>query len=116
MEFNGFWVKHTCVDAHIQKIGYTLHVHLGFAYIYMYAKCGSLNAARMIVKQTIDPNVVLLILTMEAVRLFKLMIKEGIKPNEDTFMVVLNVYSHAGFIEKACKYLSLMKEVYCIKP
>lgn len=38
-----FWVKHTCADAHIQKIGYTLHVHLGFAYIYMYAKCGSLN-------------------------------------------------------------------------
>lgn len=40
--------------------------------------------------------------------------KEGIRPNEDTFVVVLNVCSHAGFIEKACKYLSLMKEVYCI--
>jgi pentatricopeptide repeat protein len=114
------------IHAHIQKIGYTLDVHLGSSHIDMYAKCGSLNAAWMIFKQTNDPNVVLWTSMIsacalhgqgrEAIRLFELMIKEGIKPNEVTFVVVLNACSHAGLIEEGCNIFSLMKEVYGIKP
>ncbi|CAL8166973.1 unnamed protein product [Prunus armeniaca] len=114
------------IHAHIQKIGYKTDVHLGSSYIDMYAKCGSLNDAWMIFKQTCDLNVVLwtsMISALalhgqgkEAVRLFKLMIQEGIKPNEVSFVVVLNACSHAGLLEEGCKYFSLMKEVYGIKP
>ncbi|PRQ41539.1 putative tetratricopeptide-like helical domain, DYW domain-containing protein [Rosa chinensis] len=114
------------IHAVVQKIGYILDVHLGSCYIDMYAKCGSLSDALMIFEQTIDPNVVLWTSTIsacalhgqgkEAIRLFELMIREGIKPNEVTFVVVLNACSHAGLIEEGFKYFSLMKEVYGIKP
>ncbi|KAM0992497.1 hypothetical protein ACFX13_010900 [Malus domestica] len=114
------------IHAHIQKIGYKIDVHLGSSYIDMYAKCGSLNDARMIFKQTGDLNVVLWTSMIsacalhgqgkEAVQLFELMIKEGIKPNEVSFVVVLNACSHAGLLEEGFKYFSLMKEVYGIKP
>ncbi|TQD80453.1 hypothetical protein C1H46_033966 [Malus baccata] len=102
------------IHAHIQKIGYKIDVHLGSSYIDMYAKCGSLNDARMIFKQTDDLNVVLWTSMIsacalhgqgrEAVQLFELMIKEGIKPNEVSFVVVLNACSHAGLLEEGFKW------------
>ncbi|XP_050384258.1 putative pentatricopeptide repeat-containing protein At3g23330 [Argentina anserina] len=114
------------IHALVQKIGYKLDVHLASCYIDMYAKCGSLSDAWMIFKQTFHPDVVLWTSMIsacavhgqgkEAVRLFELMLREGIKPNEVTFVVVLNACSHAGLIKEGCNYFSLMKEVYGIKP
>ncbi|KAL6132424.1 hypothetical protein ACLB2K_064667 [Fragaria x ananassa] len=109
-----------------QKVGYISDVHLSSCYIDMYAKCGSLTDAWMIFTLTHDPNVVLWTSMIsacalhgqgkEAAQLFELMIREGMKPNEVTFVVVLNACSHAGLIEEGSKYFSLMKEVYGIKP
>lgn len=52
----------------------------------------------------------------EAIHIFELMIKEGIKPNEISFTVVLTACSHAGLLEEGCNYFRLMKEVYHIEP
>ncbi|KAL5566741.1 hypothetical protein UlMin_029905 [Ulmus minor] len=114
------------IHGYIQKIGHRLDFHLASSLVDMYSKCGSLEDARMIFKQTTDANVVLWTSMIsafalhgkgqEAVQLFELMIKEGIKPNEISFVVVLTACSHAGLLEEGCKYFHLMKENYHIKP
>lgn len=114
------------IHALIQKIGHEIDFHIGSALVDMYSKCGSLEDARMIFKQTISPNVVSWTSMIsacalhgqgcEAIQLFELMIRVGIEPNEISFTVVLAACSHAGLLEEGCKIFHLMKEVYRIKP
>lgn len=114
------------VHAYIQKIGHSIDVHLGSSLTDMYSKCGSLDDARMIFKQTTNPNVVswtsmisscaLYGQGKEAVQLFELMLKEGTKPNEISFLMVLTACNHAGLLEEGCKVFNLMKEVYGFNP
>ncbi|XWS42932.1 hypothetical protein CRYUN_Cryun16bG0056200 [Craigia yunnanensis] len=114
------------VHALIQKIGHKVDAYLGSSLIDMYAKCGNLDDAQMIFKQTNDMNVVLLTSMIsscalhgqgsEALRLFEFLTSEGITPNEVTFIGVLTACSHAGLVEEGCRYFRLMKEVYGIKP
>ncbi|XP_015875769.3 pentatricopeptide repeat-containing protein At4g21065-like [Ziziphus jujuba] len=114
------------VHAYIQKIGHNIDVHLGSSLTDMYSKCGSLDDARMVFKQTTNPNVVLWTSMIsacalngqgkEAVQLFELMIKEGTKPNKISFLMVLTACNHAGLLEEGCKYFSLMEEVYGFNP
>ncbi|KAG6661645.1 pentatricopeptide repeat-containing protein At4g21065-like isoform X1 [Carya illinoinensis] len=114
------------IHAYIQKVGYTLDVYLSSSLVYMYAKCGSLDDAWKIFKQTVHPNVVLWTAMItgsalhgqgrKAIWLFEQMVHEGIKPNEVTFVGVLTACSHAGLLEEGSKYFRLMKEVYGIKP
>ena len=48
--------------------------------------------------------------TQEAIDKFNEMIKFGIKPNNVTFLVVLNACSHAGLISEATKLIQMMNE------
>ncbi|OMO72944.1 hypothetical protein COLO4_27385 [Corchorus olitorius] len=114
------------VHALFHKTGLKVDAHLGSSLIDMYAKCGNLDDAQMIFKQTSDRNVVLWTSMIsgcaihgqgrEVVQKFESMISEGIKPNEVTFIGVLTACSHAGLIEEGCRYFRLMKEVYGFKP
>lgn len=114
------------VHAHIEKIGHRIDAHLGSSLIDMYVKCGNLDDAWMVFKQTKDVNVVLLTSIIsgfamhgqgrKAVSLFKSMKNEGIKPNEVTFVAVLTACSHAGLLDEGSRYFRLMKEVYAINP
>ncbi|XVF56449.1 hypothetical protein PTKIN_Ptkin06aG0121400 [Pterospermum kingtungense] len=114
------------VHALIQKTGHKVDAYLGSSLIDMYGKCGNLDDARMIFKQTNDKNVVLWTSMIsscalhgqgrEAVQLFEFWASEGIRPNEVTFIGVLTACSHAGLVEEGCRYFKLMKEVYGIKP
>ncbi|XVF30331.1 hypothetical protein REPUB_Repub16aG0047900 [Reevesia pubescens] len=114
------------VHALIQKIGHKVDAHLGSSLIDMYGKCGNLDDAKMIFKQTSDMNVVLCTSMIsscslhgqggEAFRLFEFLTSEGIMPNEVTFIGVLTACCHAGLVEEGCRYFRLMKEVYGIKP
>lgn len=54
--------------------------------------------------------------SQEALDLFLKMQKEGVKPNQVTFVGVLNACSSAGLIEEGCMYFKLMTEVFGIKP
>ncbi|KAG8487199.1 hypothetical protein CXB51_020770 [Gossypium anomalum] len=110
----------------VQKMGHKLDAHLGSSLIDMYAKCGNLDDAERIFKQTNDMNVVLWTSMVysyalhgrgrEAVQLFEFSMSRGLLPNEVTFIGVLTACSHAGLVEEGCRYFRLMKEVYGIKP
>lgn len=114
------------VHGYIQKTGYELDVFLGSSIIDMYAKSGSFNDSWLIFDQAKTRNVVLWTSMIsgcalhgqgrEAVRMFELMLNEGIKPNEISFVGILTACSHAGLLEEGCKYFRLMREVYGIKP
>ena len=114
------------IHAYVLKVGYTIDVHLSSSLVDMYAKCGCWDDAWTTFKQTANLNVVLWTSMItgcalhgqgrQAVCLFEQMMREGIKPNEVTFVGVLTACSHAGLLEEGCKYFRLMKEVYGIKP
>ncbi|KAF3452456.1 hypothetical protein FNV43_RR02889 [Rhamnella rubrinervis] len=114
------------IHAYTQKIGHSIDVHLASTLTDMYSKCGSLTDAWMIFEQIANPNVVLWTSMIsgcalhgqgeKAVELFELMMKEGTKPNEVSFLTVLNACSHAGLLGEGEKYFKLMKEVYGFKP
>nr|DAD25404.1 TPA_asm: hypothetical protein HUJ06_026868 [Nelumbo nucifera] len=114
------------IHAYIEKTGHKLDVFLGSAIIDMYAKCGNLDDAHSIFFQTNGHNVVLWTSMIsacslhgqgrEAVHLFEQMLKEGISPNEVSFVGVLSGCSHAGLVEEANAYFRSMKEDYGIVP
>lgn len=113
------------IHACILKIGHKTDVFLGSSMIDMYAKCGRLDDAWLIFKLNNVRNVVLWTSIIscyashgqghKAIWLFELMLNEGIRPNEVTFVGVLTACSHAGLLKEGCKYFELMKEGYDIK-
>ncbi|XP_042483508.1 pentatricopeptide repeat-containing protein At2g03880, mitochondrial-like [Macadamia integrifolia] len=110
----------------IEKSGHKLDVFLGSAIIDMYAKCGSLDDALSIFLQTNNRNTVLWTSMIsgcalhgqgrEATQLFELMLKEGIRPNEVSFVGVLSGCSHAGLVEEGHAYFRSMLEDFGIVP
>ncbi|XP_058737450.1 putative pentatricopeptide repeat-containing protein At3g23330 [Vicia villosa] len=114
------------IHAYIQKIGHRVDAYVGSSLIDMYSKSGSLDDARMIFRQINEPNVVLWTSMIsgcaldgqgrEAISLFEGMLKQGIIPNEVTFVGVLNACSHVGLIEEGHGYFRMMKDTYHINP
>ncbi|RXH88827.1 hypothetical protein DVH24_000426 [Malus domestica] len=52
----------------------------------------------------------------DALDLFSKMQKEGVRPNQVTFVGLLNACSHAGLIERGCQYFELMAQVFGTEP
>ncbi|KAJ0703220.1 putative tetratricopeptide-like helical domain superfamily [Helianthus annuus] len=100
-------VLSACTDAGLLYLGPT-YTHL---YI-LYGKCGRLQSASKIFKGSDIRNVVLWTSIIscytshgegtETIRLFEMMVNEGIKSNEVTFVVVLTACSHTGLIDEGC--------------
>ncbi|XP_057471337.1 pentatricopeptide repeat-containing protein At2g22070-like [Actinidia eriantha] len=114
------------IHAHILKIGHKTDAFLSSSMIDMYAKCARLDDAWSIFRLTDVQNIVLWTSMIssyashgqgnKAIWLFELMLSEGIRPNEVTFVGVLAACSHAGLLKEGCKYFMLMQEIYGIKP
>ena len=95
-------------------------IMMGNALINVYGKCGSLPDARRVFNTMPKKDVVCwtsIIATLaqsghvdEALGLFKQMAHEGIKPNDATFVCVLNACSHSGHINAAMKFFLSMKK------
>ncbi|KAL8191679.1 hypothetical protein R6Q57_028410 [Mikania cordata] len=110
----------------IQKQYHSLDVILGTAMIDMYAKCGSIDAARDIFEKMREKNVITWSTMIaaygyhgqgrKALDLFPLMSKNRIKPNKVTFVSLLYACSHSGLVQEGLKIFSLMQEKYFIKP
>ncbi|KAK9062836.1 hypothetical protein SSX86_020026 [Deinandra increscens subsp. villosa] len=130
-------VLSACADAGLLNLGQLIHtyilksghepdVYVSSSMIDMYAKCGRLQSAWLVFKESKIRNVVLWTAIIscyashgagrETVRLFETMVNEGIEPNEVTFVAILTACSHAGLIDEGCRYFTLMKDVYNIKP
>lgn len=92
----------------------------------MHSKCGNIDKAREEFDRMGNRDVIsftaLIVAfanhgnTKEALDLFSKMQKEGITPNQVTFVGVLNACSHAGLIEEGCRYFELMTKVFYIEP
>ncbi|KAL8202004.1 hypothetical protein R6Q57_011151 [Mikania cordata] len=130
-------VLSACADAGFLNLGQLIHTYLfksghkhdafvNSSMIDMYSKCGRLQSAWIIFQESKIRNVVLWTAIIscyashgdgnEMIRLFEMMVNEGIRPNEVTFVAVLTACSHAGLIDEGCSYFTLMKDVYEISP
>lgn len=96
------------------------------ALIDMYAKCGSMNDARELFYLMPEKTIVSWTTMVsgcalngkfkEALDLFYLMLKLGLKPNHITFLAVLQACTHAGLLDKGVECFSMMTNVYNITP
>ncbi|CAN6573570.1 unnamed protein product [Malus baccata var. baccata] len=111
------------------------HVEEGFcertifvsnALIHMHSKCGNIDQAwrefnRKNMRDVISYSALITALAdhgkaKDALDLFSKMQKEGVRPNQVTFVGLLNACSHAGLIERGCQYFELMAQVFGIEP
>ncbi|CAA7391270.1 unnamed protein product [Spirodela intermedia] len=125
----------TCVDAcgYIASLRQGIQVHtrivkdgihsdlvVGNALVDMYARCGSVGAAK-VVFDTLSSRDAVLWSTMiagyakggfvtEATTTFEQMLAMKIKPDEITFLAVLSACSHGGLVSRGWHYFRSMKE------
>ncbi|CAH8353112.1 unnamed protein product [Eruca vesicaria subsp. sativa] len=108
------------------KTGLVLEQFITNGLIDMYAKCGSLEQARMIFDSMDNKDVVswssLIVgyaqsgFGEEALVLFKEMNSSDIEPNHVTFVGVLTACSHVGLVEEGLKLYSIMQSEHKIAP
>ncbi|XP_042489048.1 putative pentatricopeptide repeat-containing protein At3g01580 [Macadamia integrifolia] len=109
------------------KLGCDTDVCVGNSLVNMYAKCGNIDNARL----TFDgmPRRDLMSWNTlihgyahhghgkKAFQLFDEMVESGsIKPNNATFVGILNACSHAGYVEEGFEYFKIMESCYGIVP
>ncbi|XP_008777162.2 pentatricopeptide repeat-containing protein At5g66520-like [Phoenix dactylifera] len=114
------------IHRYLNLVGLPLSIRLGTALIDMYVKCGNLELAkklfdRMQKRDTICWNVMILGLAMHgdgegAVEFFHSMQKEGLRPDDATFIAILAACSHAGLVEEGLNLFNRMKTSYYIEP
>ncbi|XP_039145081.1 pentatricopeptide repeat-containing protein At2g02980, chloroplastic [Dioscorea cayenensis subsp. rotundata] len=114
------------IHEYVKKNGFSSYVKVNTALIDMYAKCGSLDDAvqvftdmdyrdtqawsAMIVAYAIHGH------GTHSISLFEDMRREGIKPDDITFLGVLYACSHAGLVEQGLEYFHCMKRNHGITP
>ncbi|KAJ7564381.1 hypothetical protein O6H91_02G014700 [Diphasiastrum complanatum] len=110
----------------IIKSGLQSDVFVGNALVDMYAKCGSIEDAHRMFNNMHERDVVswnALIagyaqqgLGKDAVTLFEQMQREGIKPDEVTYVSVLSACSHSGLVDKGCHLFDSMCRDHGVTP
>ncbi|GAB4833366.1 hypothetical protein Ancab_031609 [Ancistrocladus abbreviatus] len=114
------------IHDYIQCKNFSLDVILGTALIDMYSKCGSVDSAREIFEMMREKNVITWSamiaaygyhgLGQKALDLFPLMLRNGILPNDITFLSLLHACSHAGLVEEGLIIFYLMQDNYFVRP
>ena len=101
------WVKE--VHMHAREAGFESDVRVGSALVHMYAKCGSIDDARLAFDKMEERNVVTWTVMIgglaqhgcghEAYELFLQMQREGLKPDAFTYSSILNACASTGALE-----------------
>ncbi|XP_050364196.1 pentatricopeptide repeat-containing protein At4g33990 [Argentina anserina] len=134
----GTWVSILPAYSHLGALrqGMTIHgrviknrdyldVFVGTCLIDMYGKCGRLDDALSLFYQaprcSVAWNAMISCLGVhghggKAVKLFKDMIDEGVRPDEVTFVSLLAACSHSGLVNEGELYFHMMQKEYGIKP
>ncbi|KAF2289090.1 hypothetical protein GH714_028860 [Hevea brasiliensis] len=117
----GRWL-HTYLD----KSGIKADAQLSTALIDMYSKCGRIDLARKVFKETEDKKVfvwnsMLGGLAMhsfgeEAIELFDKMIECGIEPNEITYISILAACNHSGLVDVGLYLFNRLVEDQKVQP
>ncbi|PIA62497.1 hypothetical protein AQUCO_00200484v1 [Aquilegia coerulea] len=109
----------------IERNKIRMTVTLGSALIDMYTKCGDMGKAMEVFWMMKERNVYTWSSAMsglamngagkECLEIFSLM-KEGVQPNEVTFVAVLQGCSVVGSVDEGCRHFESMKQVYGVEP
>jgi len=111
---------------YIEKYGIKLNHVVGGALISMYSRCGDIDEAQRVFdgmkeRDVTTYNSMISGLAMhgksiEAIEMFWRMMKQGISPNNITFIGVLNACSHGGLVELGYEIYHSMTRDYGIEP
>ncbi|OVA07659.1 Pentatricopeptide repeat [Macleaya cordata] len=122
----GFIDEGSLIHDYIEKNGLNLNGKLGVALIDMYSKCGSINNAMWVFgnleKKNVDHwNSMINGLAIHglgelALDLFMDMERLSVKPDDITFIGVLNACGHSGLVKEGLICFELMRRVYGLKP
>ncbi|GMN50185.1 hypothetical protein TIFTF001_019345 [Ficus carica] len=114
------------VHSYMGKYEIKLNHIVGGALIHMYARCGDIDKAEKVFDEMMERdistyNVIISALGMhgksiEAIEMFRAMIKQGLRPNSITFVGVLNACSHRGLVELGFEMFHSMVRDYNIEP
>ncbi|KAJ7529910.1 hypothetical protein O6H91_15G070900 [Diphasiastrum complanatum] len=110
----------------IIQSGFELDVIVGTALVDMYAKCGSIEHAYQVFDSMNERNVVSWTAMIagyaqqghgkEALTLLKQMQREGMKPNEVTYVSVLSACSHSGLVDEGRHLFGIMCKDHDVTP
>ena len=116
----------TQLHAIITKVGLEKDVSVGSSLVMVYSKCGSIEDCCKAFEQIGKPDLIgwtAMIVSYaqhgkgaEALCVYELMKKEGIKPDPVTFVGVLSACSHNGLVDEAYFHLNSMVKDYGIQP
>lgn len=128
----------SCAESGLLDLGQKLHVYilknwrikctttLANSLLHMYAKCGNIDKAWMVFKNTISPdrvswNSMIQGLAVHgqgkrALQLFSQMKNSGITPDGMTYIAVISACTHTGLVEDGRWYFSIMKTDHNITP
>ncbi|KAF8397861.1 hypothetical protein HHK36_016786 [Tetracentron sinense] len=108
------------------KPGFDIDVVVGSALVDMYAKCGRLSDARKVFNNLTSKNLVswntMLIgyaqhgFGGEALEIYNKMQRDGIEPNDITFLGVLSACGHVGLVEEGWHHFNSMIRYHGIIP
>ncbi|KAK8450112.1 hypothetical protein SEVIR_7G310000v4 [Setaria viridis] len=114
------------LHAVIFKYGFHSNLFVASSLVDVYARCGQIEEAYLIFVDMKHKNVVVwnaMITSFtrhgnfwEAMILFEKMHQSGISPNEVTYLSMLSVCGHAGLVEEARCYFSLLISDQSVKP
>lgn len=114
------------LHGYIIRARFDENVYIASSMVDMYAKCGNVRIARWIFDKIKRHDMVSWTAIImgyaihghahDAISLFELMEKEGVKPNYVAYVAVLTACSHAGLISQAWKYFDSMTLKFGISP
>ncbi|CAH1437075.1 unnamed protein product [Lactuca virosa] len=114
------------IHTYVNKKKMNLDVILGTSLIDMYAKCGCIELAYIVFENMPYRDVFAFTSLIsglanngeskKAIALLTRMNTEGVKPNEITFICVLNACSRMGLVKEGLRVFEMMSEVYGIEP
>ncbi|KAJ7534043.1 hypothetical protein O6H91_13G076700 [Diphasiastrum complanatum] len=114
------------IHAQICETGLDLDLVVGSTLVDMYGKCGDLEKAHQVFDNLNRRDVVLFNALIsgyskhgfgqQAVDVFKLMLQEGMKPTDVTFVAVLSACSHANLLDDGFRFYNSMSCNFGITP
>ncbi|KAH6819029.1 hypothetical protein C2S51_002632 [Perilla frutescens var. frutescens] len=111
------------IHSYIKRNRIVLDAVLATSLVDMYAKCGRLDLAWDVFEKTKEREVFCwnamiggLAMHGRAEDAIELFLKMNVKPNDITFVALLNACAHAGFVHQGLKYFVTMKQTYLVEP
>ncbi|KAM7265590.1 hypothetical protein ACFE04_003273 [Oxalis oulophora] len=116
----------TQLHALATKMGFESDVSVGSSLVTMYSKSGSMENCCKAFDQIGEPDLIswsAMIASYaqhgkgeEALKLYELMRKRGVRPDSVTFVEILSACSHNGFVEEGYFYFNSMSKEFGIQP